>query len=91
MCVFFLPEYVALFQAESFDLSTGVWVPSVMVAILVESCPPVRLSNVDPASTQASPPVGYPITVGAGVLWVAATGADVPVRERGPARSAVVS
>ena len=93
MCVFFLPEYVALFQAEFFDLSTGVWVPSVMVATLVESCPPVRLSNVDPANMpgRSSPPVGYPITVGAGTLFVAATGAGVPVRERGPARSAVVS
>ena len=38
-----------------------------------------------------SPPVGDTITVGAGALFVAATGAGVPVRERGPARSVDVS
>ena len=89
----FLARICCLVPGEFFDLSTGVWVPSVMVATLVESCPSVRLSNVDPANMpgRPSPPVGYPITVGAGALFVAATGAGVPVRERGPARSAVVS
>ena len=39
-----------------------------MVATLVESCPPVRLSNKDPASMQAVPACGISYNKGRGIV-----------------------